>query len=540
MSRPATATAGWREWVAFATLALPTFVVAIDLFVLLLALPRIATDLNASANEQLWIADMYGLILAAFLVTMGTLADRVGYRRILVVGSTVFGLASIAAAYTSNPETLIAARAVMGVAGACLGPCTLALIAVIFQEPKQRATAFGLWGMTFTLGALLGPVLGGVLLEHYWWGSVFLIGAPVMLSAAIVGSRALPGVRGGGGGMLDPQSVALSLIGILGSVYAVKQIARDGFSALTVVALLAGVLALVQFLRRQRGLANPVLDLAQFRNATVSTCLIGQITFSFVSGGVMLFLALYLQLVHGFSTFEAGLAMVPGMIGGAIGFALGPRLAATIRPSKLIAWGLMVDALVLCALTRVNGHDPSGTTLLIVGFAVMALFGAPMAGLGTMLVVSSAPPEKAGSAGSMAQLANEFGATLGIALLGTLGTAVYRLSVASDIPPGLPAKQHSAIRDSLASASETASQLPSGARSRVLDVARDAFAVGLDTIAALGAAALLIVAGMVAIRLRAVDPFGAAAESAAAGSAGSHAEGETSHLDTDAAPMTTA
>jgi len=225
-----TVRAGRREWLGLGILALPTFAVAIDLFVLLLALPKVAADLNADGNEQLWTVDIYGFMVAGFLVTMGTLGDRIGRRRLLLIGAAGFGVASCLAAYSVNAEMLLGARALLGIAGATLGPSTLALIGNLFRDPRQQAAAFGLWGMTFTLGALLGPVIGGVLLEQFWWGSVFLAGVPVMVLVFLVGPKVLPEYRNDGAGRLDPASVALSLFALLPTIYGIKQLAATGGS----------------------------------------------------------------------------------------------------------------------------------------------------------------------------------------------------------------------------------------------------------------------------------------------------------------------
>ncbi|HYU05357.1 MAG TPA: MFS transporter [Jatrophihabitantaceae bacterium] len=507
------AAASRREWFGMTTLLLPTFVVAIDLFVMLLALPKLSADLGADSNQQLWITDMYGFLLAGFLFTMGTLGDRIGRRRLLLYGAAAFAAASLLAAYAVNPGMLIAARALLGVAGATLGPSTLALIANLFRDPKQQAVAFGMWGMTFTLGALLGPILGGVLLEHFWWGSVFLVAAPVMAVVIVVGPTVLPEYRDSDAARLDPTSVLLSLAALLPFVYGIKQIARDGWEVVPVVALLVGLTAGAAFLRRQNRLTYPLLDLNLLCSKTIGTALSGQLTYTFMSGGFMLFVAMYLQLVRGMSTLEAGAAMIPGMAGGAIGFMVAPKIASRVRPSAVIAGGLLVVAATLAVLTQA-GPDTAGAALLIAGFPVMAFFGAPMAGLGTGLVVGSAPPEKAGSAGSLAQMANEFGATLGFAILGTVGTTVYRHEFGDGA--ALPLSHHAAVaaHDSLAGATTAARQLPSEQARAVLADAHGAFASGMHAIAGIGSVLVLATAALVAVRLRHVPPIGAASNPA--------------------------
>jgi DHA2 family multidrug resistance protein-like MFS transporter len=501
--------AGRREWFGLAVLALPTFVVAIDLFVLLLALPTLATDLGANSNQQLWITDIYGFLLAGFLVTMGTLGDRIGRRRLLLIGGTAFAAASVLSAYATSPGLLIAARALLGIAGATLMPSTLALIATLFQNPKQQATAFGVWGGTFTLGALVGPVIGGVLLAHFWWGSVFLLAVPFMALLLILGPKLLPEFRSGQAGRLDPTSVALSLAALLPVIYGIKQLARYGWRPLPIVTLVVGVIAGAAFLRRQRRLANPLLDLGLFANRTISTSLTSQLTYTIVGGGIMLFMLLYFQLVGGMSTLQAGLAMVPGMAAATLGFQVAPKLASRYRPAYVLVGGLVGIVAVLIAFTQISAT--TGTLTLIVGFAIFSFCGAPIPGLGTNLVVASAPPERAGSAGSLAQMANEFGGTLGIAVLGTIGTAVYRGQLADTLPAGIPADTAVTAHDSLAGATSAAATLPGDVAASLLTPAREAFTSGIHTIAATSAVLLAGIAILIATRLRHVPPIGQAA-----------------------------
>ncbi|OUC90978.1 MFS transporter [Streptosporangium minutum] len=504
--------AGRREWLGLAVLALPTFVVAIDLFVLLLALPNLATDLGANSTQQLWIMDMYGFLLAGFLVTMGTLGDRIGRRKLLLIGAAAFGVASLLTAYSTNPGMLIVSRALLGVAGATLGPSCLALIVTMFQDAKQRAAAFGVWGGTFTLGALLGPVIGGVLLTNFWWGSVFLLGVPVMVIVLIAGPKLLPEFRNSQAGRLDLTSVALSLVSMLALVYGIKQLVRDGWEVLPVVAVVAGLVAGVAFVRRQNRLDNPLLDLQLFKNRAVGTALIGQLSYSSTGGGMMLFMMFYLQLVQGMSTLQAGLALIPGMAAATLGFQVGPKLANRFRPAYVIAAGMAGIVAVLLVFTQVG--VTSGTATLIIGFAVLSFCGAPLIALGTNLVVGSAPPEKAGSAGSLTQLSTEFGGTLGIAILGTIGTAVYRNQIADTLPAGIPAPAAAAAGDSLAAGTAAASQLPEPVATSLLTPAYQALVDALHSVSIIGAVLIGIVAVMVAVRLRHVPPVGQAAPEA--------------------------
>jgi MFS transporter, DHA2 family, multidrug resistance protein len=323
----------------------------------------------------------------------------------------------------------------------------------------------------------------------------------------LVGPKVLPEYRNAQAARLDPASVALSLAALLPTIFGIKQLARHGWQPVSVVAVLVGVAAGVAFVRRQRRLADPLLDLRLFGNRTIGTSLAGQLTYSMMGGGFLLFMTLYLQVVQGMSTLQTGLAMMPGMASGALGFMMGPKLASRFRPGSVIAAGLLGAAAVLAAFTQVTGGS-AGTATLIVGFAVMAFCGAPMAGLGTNLVVGSAPPEKMGAAGSMAQMANEFGGTLGFALLGTVGTAVYRHQIGSAVPAGIPAHLAAAARDSIAGAASAAANLPDQIGAALLTPAQHAFANGLNTVAGIGAAMLAGIAVLVATRLNHMPPIG--------------------------------
>lgn len=501
--------AGRREWFGLVVIALPTFVVAIDLFVLLLAVPQLTSDLGANSNEQLWIMDMYGFLLAGFLVTMGTLGDKIGRRKLLIIGSAAFLVASLLCAYSTSSEMLIAARALLGIAGATLGPSALALIATMFKDPKQQAIAFGAWGGTFTIGALLGPVIGGILLNSFWWGSVFLVGVPFMIAVLVLAPTALPEFRNPNAGKLDLTSVALSLLAMLPIIYGIKELARNGWEFWAVAGLVVGIVAAVVFVRRQNRLAHPLLDLSLFKIPNVSSPLMMNLSYSSIGGAFMLFSMLYFQLVEGMSTVQAALAMLPGMATATIGFNVAPKLGAKFKPGFVIAAGGLGVAIVMLTFLGIGAHG--GTWGLIIGFAILSFCGAPIIALSTPLVFGSTPPEKAGSAGSLVQLSTEFGGTLGIALIGTVGAAVYRGEIDGKLPSGLSDGAVAAASDSLAGAYEVAATVPGPVATAILNPAQVAFASGLHTIAAIGAILIATMSIITAARLRTVEPIGAGA-----------------------------
>ena len=282
-------------------LALPCLLYSMDLTVLHLAVPKLTADLRPSSVELLWIIDIYGFMVAGSLITMGTLGDRIGRRRLLMIGAVAFGVASVAAAFSASAPMLIATRALLGVAGATIAPSTLSLIRNMFQDPQQRTTAIGVWITSFSLGGAIGPLVGGVLLEAFWWGSVFLIGVPVMVLLLVVGPRLLPEYRDPDAGRLDLISAALSLTAVLAMIYGLKRIAQDGLTAAAVAFIAAGIAIGAVFARRQLRLPDPLLDLRLFRMRGFSASLATYGLSILLSFGAFLFLPQYLQLVLGMS-----------------------------------------------------------------------------------------------------------------------------------------------------------------------------------------------------------------------------------------------
>ncbi|GAA5050183.1 DHA2 family multidrug resistance protein-like MFS transporter [Thermocatellispora tengchongensis] len=505
----APARAGRREWVGLAVLALPTLLVSIDVFVMLLALPYLSADLGASATQQLWITDIYGFMLAGFLVTMGGLGDRIGRRRLLLIGAAAFGIASVLAAYSVSAGMLIAARALLGVAGATLAPSTLALIGNMFRDPRQRGLAIGVWMTCFMGGAAIGPVVGGAMLASFWWGSAFLLGVPAMVLLLVLGPVLLPEYRGGEGG-LDLTSVALSLAAILPVVYGLKELAKGGWAPVPLAALGVGAAVAAVFVRRQRRLADPLLDLRLFRDGAFSTALGSMMFGTMLMGAMMLFITQQLQLVHGLSPLSAGLWMMPAVATNAISFLCSPLLARRFRPAYLIGGGLALSVTGLLLMTQVDAV--SGPVTLVTGFAIVNLGAGPLVTLSMDLVIGSAPPSRAGSAAALNETFAEFGFAFGIAALGSIGTAVYRAHVETALPAGLPESAVQAARDTLIGATAAARDLPGTLAAALLGPARDAYTSGLHTVAGISAALLAVVAVLATVLLRHVRPTGARQE----------------------------
>src|SRR6266496_3668680 len=412
-----------REWLGLAVLALPTLLLSLDVSVLYLALPPLSADLHADSTQQLWILDIYSFLLAGFLVTMGTLGDRIGRRRLLLGGAAAFGIASVLAAFSTSAGMLIAARALLGLAGATLAPSTLSLIRSMFADPRQRTVAIGVWITSFSAGGAVGPLLGGVLLEHFWWGSVFLLAVPVMVLLLVIGPRLLPEFRDPEAGRLDLRSAVLSVAAVLAVIYGLKQLAQDGLGWPPALSILAGLAVGVVFVRRQHRLADPLLDLRLFRHPAFAASLTTNLLSFFVGFGALLFIAQYLQLVLGLSPLAAGLWMLPSSGGFILGSLVTPLLVRRVRPAVVMAAGMALAAVGLGLLTRLD--STAGLTLLVTGSVVFSLALAPVDTVATDLAVGAAPPERAGAASALSETSAEFGGALGIAILGVIGTSIY-------------------------------------------------------------------------------------------------------------------
>jgi MFS transporter, DHA2 family, multidrug resistance protein len=489
MSEASSARAGGKEWIGLAVLALPCILVSMDLDVLYLAVPSLSRDLAPSSSQLLWITDVYGFLVAGWLITMGGLGDRIGRRRLLLIGASAFGVASVLAALSTSATMLIAARALLGVAGATLAPSTLSLIRNMFLDQHQRTLAIGVWAASFSVGGAIGPLVGGSLLEHFWWGSAFLIGVPIMASLLILGPILLPEFRNAEAGRPDLVSAALSLVSVLAIIYGIQQMAQDGFRWELLAIIAAGLLVGVIFLRRQRTLADPLIDVELFRIPAFSVSLGTNLLTIFAAFGVFLFLAQYLQLVLGLSPLKAGLWTAPSSVGLIVGSLLVPVFVRFFRPGIVMAGGLVVSAAGYAILTQV---DKSAGLPLIVTGSVIAYFGvAPVVTLATDLIVGVAPPEGAGVAAAISETSIEFGGALGVAILGSIGTAIYRSGVAGAIPSSVAAGPAGAARATLGGAVKAASALPGRVGVGLLDTARQAFTQGLHVTAFICAALML-------------------------------------------------
>ncbi|MBA2533396.1 MAG: MFS transporter [Rubrobacter sp.] len=500
---PRESKAGWREWVGLGVLTLACVVYAMDLTVLELAVPALTRDLRPSSSQLLWIVDVYGFFVAGLLITMGTLGDRIGRRRLLLIGGAAFGVTSVLAAFSTSAGMLIASRALLGVAGATVAPSTLALISNMFPDSGQRTFAIGVWVSAFSAGAVIGPLAGGLLLEFFWWGSVFLLAVPVMLLLLVLGPILLPEFRDPEAGRLDLVSAALSLASVLAVVYGLKQIAQDGPGWTPALVVLAGLATGVAFLLRQRTLADPLLDLRLFRVPAFGAALATHTLAFFAIGGTFFFTAQYLQLVLGLSPLRAGLWTVPPFIAFIVGSMVAPQIVRLVRPAFVMAGGLALAAVGFGLLAGVHGD--SGLTFLVGGSFVFSLGLAPVFTLATDMIVGAAPPERAGAASAISETGSELGGALGIAVLGSIGTAVYRDLMVNTVPAGAPPEATQAARETLGGAVAAGDQLPNQVGAGLLEAAREAFVQGLHVTAVVSAAIAVMLALLTVTLLRHVQ-----------------------------------
>ncbi len=492
-----TVKAGRREWIGLAVLLLPALIVSMDNTVLFLALPFFSADLEPTGSQLLWILDSYGFLLAGLLITMGSLGDRIGRRRLLMIGAAAFGAASLLAAFARTPEMLIGARVLMGIAGATLAPSTLSLIRNMFRDPQQRTTAVGAWTAAFGGGAMVGPIIGGFLLEHFWWGSAFLLNVPVMVLLLVLAPMLLPEFRDPEAGGFDLVSAALSLVSVLAVIYGIKRLAEDGFDVVPVAAIGAGVIAGALFWRRQRR-PGALVDVGLFRDRAFGMSMVTNTLALFAMVGSGLFAAQYLQLVLGMRPFTAALWSMVSVVGMVVAATAAPMLVRSVLPAYVVGVGLLIAAGGFLLIAQ--AETGSGPLVIVAGSAVMTFGLGMVLTLASDMILSAAPPERAGAASGLSETGSELGGALGIAILGSIGTAVYRARVGEHLPSALPAGPADAARDTLGGAVQVAGQLPADVGGELLRAAREAFTEGMH-LSAWAAAGVVIVTAALAVAL---------------------------------------
>lgn len=504
--------AGARQWWGLGLLVLPSTLLFMMLTILFLAAPHIAVDLEPSSTQLLWILDIYGFVMAGFLVAMGVLGDRVGKRLLLIIGAVIFGVVSVAAAFTTAPSLLIAWRAILGVGGAMMLPATLGLIFAMFADEQQRGVAIGVWAGGISAGVALGPLLSGLLLEAFGWEATFLVAVPVMVIVAIGAPLLLPEHRDRSGGRLDLFSALLLVATLMVIIYGIKRFAAEEPAGPSIGLLVAGALVGTWFVIRQLRAEQPLLDVRLFGNRTVSGALSVFLLSAAALGGVYFMFTVYLQQVQELSPLQAGVSILPAAAVLIVVATLSPVVARRFRPGNVIATGLVIQAIGYLLFTQLGAG--TGLALVIASFVVVYPAVAPAMALTTDLVVGSVPPEKAGAASGLATTVNDLGISLGVAVIGSVGVATYRSQITGTLPDGLPANAAAAAGDSIDRAAVVAAeQLPEATGQAVLQAAQEAFTGGLNMAAAVSAGVVAVAAIIAAVRLRHVPPTGAAVKS---------------------------
>lgn len=490
--------AGRREWLALTALILPVLLVAVDNTVLSFAMPSISLEFNTSGTTLLWIIDSYPLVLAGLLVAMGSFGDRFGRRRLLMIGAAGFAVFSVIAAFAPTAEFLVASRVGLGVFGAMLMPSTLSLIRNIFADRNQRRLAIAVWAAGFSAGAALGPIVGGVLLEHFWWGSVFLLAVPVLVLLLAVTPFLVPESKDPNPGKVDYPSIALSIVTMLPIVFAIKNLAKGGILAVTVVAVVVGLVAGTAFVRRQLGRHNPMLDVRLFTVRPFTGAVLVNLLAIFALVGFIYFVSQHLQLVLGYSPLEAGLILLPGLVMTIVaGLAVVP-VVKRFPPYLVVPTALMLSAAAYGFVALTGQGGDAGT--LMFAFVLLGMGVGASETVSNDLILSTVPAAKAGAASAVSETAYEVGSVFGTALLGSVLLASYQRNLT--LPAGLSPEQAVTATETLGGAVNVASSLPVSAGGQLLDSAFHAFDSGVGVTSGIGAALMVFAAGLAFWSLR--------------------------------------
>ena len=484
-----------RDWAGLAVLMLPVLLISVDTTVLNFALPVISQALAPSAAQQLWLIDAYPLVLATLLVAMGTLGDRIGRRRLLLIGATGFAAVSVVAAFAPTAEALVLARAALGVFGATLMPATLSLLRSMFVDRGQRRLAIAIWATGFSMGTALGPVVGGVLLAHFHWGSIFLLAVPVLLPLLVLAPLVITESRDPSPGRVDLLGIALSMLTLGGTAWAIKHVAVEGLDALAVAVALASVLAGWGFVRRMLARPNPMLDVRLFAVPVFSGALAVNLLSVVALTGFLFFVTQHLQLVEGMPPLSAALVLVPGVVAMVASGLLVVQVVKRVRPAVAVTGGLAFSVCAYALLALLG--DRVSITHIAVAFVLLGLGIGAAETISNDQILTAVPPAKAGAASAVSETAYEFGAVLGTTMLGGLLTAVYRSSLV--LPSGTGSEAAAAARETLGGAVATAEQTGDPA---LLAAARAAFDAGMTVTSGAGAALVLLAAGIAWLTLR--------------------------------------
>ncbi|MEV5613184.1 MFS transporter [Streptomyces sp. NPDC052225] len=479
-----------NRWVVLVVLCTSLLLVALDSTILYVALPSVTEDLRPTSVELLWIGDAYPLVCASLLILFGTLGDRVGRRRILLLGYALFGAASALAVFSDTAQVLILARALLGIGGAMIMPATLSILRDVFPDRHERAVAIGVWTAVAAIGAATGPVLGGFLVEHFWWGSVFLINIPLMAVMLPLCRVLVPESKGRADGPWDLFGALLAALGVLGVVYGIKElgIERDLLDAGAVLPFLAGLGLLVLFVRRQRRREHPLIDMRLFSRAAFTTS-VGCIVIAMLAlVGLELIAVQYLQLVLDLSPLETGLRMLPLTFAAMVAGVLGSAILRRVGPRRMVSYGFALTAcavLLLCLMGEQDKPMLLSTGFILLGFGFQStLFGAYES------MLTEAPADDAGGAAAIGETSYQLGAGMGIALLGSVMNAAYAPGL--EHVNGVSASASGAAGHSLGEAYQIAAQLGGAAGHSLREAARAAFVHGLHVTLVVSAALLFL------------------------------------------------
>jgi DHA2 family multidrug resistance protein-like MFS transporter len=495
---------GARDWLALGLLMFPVLLVAVDNTALTFALPAIARSLDPSGVQLLWIVDAYALVLAGLLVAMGSLGDRIGRRRLLLTGTAGFAAVSAATAFAPSAEWLIAGRAALGFFGAMLMPSTLSLIRNIFPDPNRRRLAIAIWAAGFSGGAALGPIFGGWLVEHFWWGAVLLVAVPIMLPLLAFGPLIIPESRDPNPGRPDAPSILLSMLAMAPVVFGIKELAAEGPGAVPLSIIAFGILMGYAFVRRQQRLASPLLDLSLFRNRVFSTAITANVLALFSYNGFILFLAQHLQLLEGMSPSASGTAMLPALGATVVAGLLVVPLVRKVRPGFVVAGGLSLSVAGYGVVAL--GDHSAGPGLLLGALLLLALGVGSAETISNDLILGAVPPAKSGAAAAISETGYEVGSLLGTAVLGSILTASYhgQLVLPAAVTDAAPPEALARARETLAGAMELAGTLPAPMSGTLATAARTAFDSGVHVTAAIALVLMAAAAVLSAVVLRRV------------------------------------
>lgn len=492
-----------RTWLGLAVLVLPMLLIAVDGMVLVFALPAISEELSPTGVEQLWILDIYSLMIAGLLITMSSIGDRIGRRRLLLIGAVGFALASVLGALSTEPWMLIASRALLGVAGATIMPSTLSLIRNMFLVRDQRRLAMAVWGAMASAGAAGGPIIGGWIIEHLSWHAAFLMNIPVMIVLVVLAPIFIPESRNPAPGRNDIVSAALSLAGMIPLVYGIKVLAEGGRVPLALLAIAAGLLFLGFFVRRQLRVDNPMINVRLFRVRAFTGAVITDLVSVFALIGSLFALTQYLQLVAGLSAMESALWLLPQTAVAAVAGFLAASLVKRIPASVLVGAGGVVTASGFAMLLTLS--PSSGPVPIAIALCLVALGTGVGMTLTNDIIMSSVRSENSGQAAAVSETAYELGTALGTAVLGSLLLAFYRTGLADGERLGIPGDALQGARETLAEALAIAAELAGSAGAALTALAQEAFTSALAWTGGVGALLLIAAAVFAGVMLRGVS-----------------------------------